>query len=335
MWILDSLSEVHLRKPFLVLWITLGAVFLLLATFFSRNGLYHPATFSALAVCVWLLWQKERTRWNALIVPGMAAASFLLVPDYLFLFCLVFTLAVGKVVFAENFRIWKWLASSSLFFLTFPIVDSWQGIPELQKLLPVPLTHLIHAAVLAFCIQFSLLSFQLRKDSVIEAFDHYAWKTSGDALRLATESVALYTKIKTMMKTKEPNVRIQQDLEDYTERVLHQCYRLQETTTEISNVPLNSLEQQISFLKDRLQSVQDFATRMQYEQALHNKEKQLEHYETLLMQQERLLSQIINYNSSLENVRFAYANQDWQRSSGSSENIEMFMDLVRARAEAL
>ncbi|MCI0414249.1 hypothetical protein L0222_15830 [bacterium] len=333
MWILDSLAEVKIKKPFMILWLTLGAAFLLLANFFSRNALYHPLTYALTAVSIWVLWQKNKAPLNGLILPGIAVAAFLLFPDYLIPFSLLFTFAIGKVVFAENFRIWKWLLSSGLLLITFPIVGNWQNIPEVRNVLPYPYYHLIHAAVHAFCIQFSLLPFQLRKDSVLEAFDHYTWKTSSDAYKLASETVALYSKIQSMIRTKESNPKIEQDLEDYTERVLHQSYRLQEISGELSKVQIAALEQQISFLKEKLQTLEDITARIQYEQALHNKEKQMEQYEKLQMQYERLLAQIINYNSSLENVRFAYANQDLQKASGSNENIEMFMDLVKARAE--
>lgn len=333
MWILDSLAEVQIKKPFMILWLTLGAAFLLLANFFSRNALYHPLTYALTAVSIWVLWQKNKAPLNGLILPGIAVAAFLLFPDYLIPFSLLFTFAIGKVVFAENFRIWKWLLSSGLLLITFPIVGNWQNIPEVRNVLPYPYYHLIHAAVHAFCIQFSLLPFQLRKDSVLEAFDHYTWKTSSDAYKLASETVALYSKIQSMIRTKESNPKIEQDLEDYTERVLHQSYRLQEISGELSKVQIAALEQQISFLKEKLQTLEDITARIQYEQALHNKEKQMEQYEKLQMQYERLLAQIINYNSSLENVRFAYANQDLQKASGSNENIEMFMDLVKARAE--
>ena len=335
MWIIDSLTDVQLKKPFLVLWTTLGAAFLLLATFFSRNPIYHPATYSLLAVLVWLVWQKERTIQNGLILPVLFLGSFFLIPDYLPLYVLAFTLVVGKVVFAENFRLWRWVASTALFFLVTPIVSTWQQIPQIHMLLPGAFAHLVHAAVFAFCVQFSLVPFQLRKDSVIEAFGNYQWKTSWHAHHLASEMVALYTKIKTLIREKESNMKIHQDLEDYTERALHQCYRLQEITMELSRVSKGSLEQQILFLSEKLSDVKDFETRMQYEQALQNKRKQLDQYEKLEMHQEHLLSRILNYNSSLENVRFAYANQDWQRSAATNENAEMFMDLVKARAEAM
>jgi hypothetical protein len=335
MWILDSLADVQMKKPFLILWISLGAAFLLLANLFSLNPVHHPATYSILALAVWLSWQKQKRLQNSLIVAILAVAAFFLIPEYRLVYAATFTLLIGKVVFAESFRVWKWVASAGLLFLVPPIVGSWQAIPEIQVYLPVQMAHLVHAAVLAFCVQFALIPFQLRKDSVIEAFGTYVWKTSGHAHRLASEMVALYTKIKTLIKTNESNPKIQQDLEDYTERAVHQCYRLQEITLELSNISQASLEQQIVFLTEKFNSVEDFETRMQYEQALNNKKKQFEQYEKLQMRQEHLLSRIINYNSSLENVRFAYANQDWQRSSGSNENVEMFMDLVKARAEAL
>jgi hypothetical protein len=334
-WILDSLAEIDLKKPFVILWVTLGAAFLLLARFFAVNAIYHPVTYSLLALVVWFLWHRNRTLHNGLIIPALAIAAFLLIPEYMLVYTAAFTLLIGRVVFAENFRVWKWLTSAGLMLLAVPIVSVWQRIPEIQTLLPLPFTHLVYAAVFAFCMQVSMMPFQLRKDSVIESYASYSWKTSWHAHHLASEMVALYTKIKTLIRAKESNAKIQQDLEDYTERAVHQCYKLQEITLELSNISKSSLAQQIIFLNEKLDTVEDFETRMQYEQALNNKKKQIEQFEKLEMCQEHLLSRIINYNSSLENVRFAYANQDWQRSPGSNENVEMFMDLVKARAEAL
>src|SRR5688572_29630803 len=176
MWILDSLSEVQLKKPFLFLWIPLGAAFLLLAIFFSQNPLYHSATYSTVALATWLCWQKERTLLNGLIVPVLAIAAVLMVPNYLYLYAAGFSLLTGRLIFAENFRPWKGIASTALLLLSLPILQVWQEIPQLRTLFPLPVTQLIHAAVFAFCIQFSLLPYQIRKDSVIEAFGHYQWK---------------------------------------------------------------------------------------------------------------------------------------------------------------
>ena len=335
MWILDSLSQVELKKPFIILWIALGAVFLLLAHFFAANPLYNPATYCVLATVVWALWQKERSIRNGLVVALLSVAAYQVVPNFLIAYTILFALSIGKVVFAENFRMWKAFASSVLLLLAVPIVSSWQGIPAIHSWIPDPVAQLIYAAVFAFCVQFSLLAYQLRKDSVIEAFSNYPWKTSSNAHHLASEMVALYTKIKTLIRKREKNPKILQDLEDYTERALHQCYRLQEISTELSTMSPGSIEQQIIFLNEKLNVTQDFATRMQYEQALVNKKKQREQYEKLQKHQEHLLSRILNYNSSLENVRFAYANQDWERSSSAADSTEMFMDLVKARAEAL
>src|SRR5687768_15560617 len=138
MWILDSLAEVQIKKPFLILWLTLGAAFLLLANFFSQNALYHPLTYALVAVSIWALWQNRKTMLNGSILPAIAVAAFLLIPEYVLPFSLLFTFAIGRIVFAENFRIWKWLTSSGLFLLTFPIVANWQNIQEVQSLLPYP-----------------------------------------------------------------------------------------------------------------------------------------------------------------------------------------------------
>ena len=61
MWILDSLAEVQLKKPFLILWLTLGAASLLLANFFTHTALYHPATYALTAVSIYVLWQKNKS----------------------------------------------------------------------------------------------------------------------------------------------------------------------------------------------------------------------------------------------------------------------------------
>jgi hypothetical protein len=332
MWILDSLSEVPVKKPFMILWATLGAASLLLSYFFAINALYHPVTFSLMAAAAFYLWKKERTVFSGLVIPAILGVGWFLLPNYPLIFCVIASLLLGKMIFTEQFRIWKWIASSALLALTFPILSSWQNIPELLRVVPYPFTTLIHAAVLAFCIQFSLLPYQIRKDSVLEAFEHYPWKTSYDAFRMAAETVELYTKIKTMVRAQETNPKIEPELEDYTERVIHQCFKLHQITADLSSTNFAALEKQIEQLKEKLESIQDVATKLQYEQALNNKQKQVEHYEKLRMQQERLLAQIVNYNSSLENLRFAYSHQDFQKSSGT-ESIEMFMDVVKARVE--
>src|SRR5688572_17189667 len=164
MWILDSLSNLQLRKPFFVLWITLGAAFLLLANFFSINALYHPATYSLLTVGLWLIWQQERSLLNALIIPVVSIAAFFMVPKYLPLFAVAFTFLIGRSLFVESFKHWKWAISALLFYLSFPILSTWQSIPHVAAFLPVPLAHLVYAAVMAFCVQFALIPFSLRKD---------------------------------------------------------------------------------------------------------------------------------------------------------------------------
>jgi hypothetical protein len=332
MWILDSLSEVPVKKPFLILWIATGAASLLLSYLFALNGLFHPVTFTLIAAASFFVWKKEKTILSGMVIPLVLVSAWFVLPKYPALFCVIVSFLLGKMIFSEQFRIWKWIAVTALFLISFPILTTWQNIPELLRLVPYPFTTLIHAAVLAFCVQFSLLPYQLRKDSVVEAFEHYPWKTSYDAFRMAAETVDLYTRIKRMVKEQETNPKIEQELEDYTERVIHQCYKLHQITYEISSTNFLALEKQIAQLKEKLELAHEVATKLQYEQAISNKQKQMEHYEKLRLQQERLTAQIVNYNSSLENLRFAYSHQDFQRSAGM-ESIEMFMDVVKARVE--
>ncbi len=334
MWILDALSEVSFRKPFLIFFATLGAGMLLLAYFFSTSSILHPALYALIALDAHIIWQKKQNIVTCLIVPAVYLSGLFLLPAYVLPFCVLFSLIIGKIVFAECFRLWKWPASSALVILSIPVVLTWQSIPEVNSLLPYPFSTLLHAAVFAFCLQFSLLPYQIRKDSVLEAFSHYSWGASTEALKLAEETTGLYTQVKQQMKERENNAKLRLDLEEYTERVIHQCFRLQQIGKELVATHVTSLDRQIEELKQRIEQTQDFNTRLQYEQTLSNKQKQKEQYEALQVRQDCLRAQILNFISSLENVRFAYANQDLKNSS-VSENIEMFMDVVRARAEGI
>jgi len=333
MWILEALAEVPFKKPFFVMWITLGAASLLLSYFLATIPIFHPVIFLIIAaVCVYL-WQTKSLLFNALVVLLIAVAAWYLLPFHMPLFCVLVSLIFGKLLFSDQFRIWKWAVAAVLLTATFPILSSWERLTHIQTLIPYPWTNLIESGVLAFCTLFALLPYQIRKDSVVEAFEHYGWKTSTDAFRLADETVQLYQKIKRMMKAHEQNPAIAQDLEDYTQRIIHQCFQLHRIHAELNGISVVALEKQIAALKEKLASVDDAAAKQQYEQTLANKEKQVEQFEKLRRSQERLHAQIVNYNSSLENIRLAYSHQDFAGSSAATENIEMFMDGIKARAE--
>ncbi|HJZ12347.1 MAG TPA: hypothetical protein VJ521_09360, partial [Acidobacteriota bacterium] len=59
MWVLESISEIPLKRALIVLLSTLGAAFLLLAHFFSMNPLMQPLLYSILALDLFLLWRKN------------------------------------------------------------------------------------------------------------------------------------------------------------------------------------------------------------------------------------------------------------------------------------
>jgi hypothetical protein len=333
MWMIEALAEVPFKKPFFVMWSTLGAASLLLSYLLGADPLVHRFIFMAFACVSLYLWHTGNFILNGLLVPLIASAAWVLLPHHMLLFCLLTSFVFGKLLFADQFRLWKWLTVAALLTVTFPILFSWEDITRAQTLVPYPWTIVIQSAVLAFCVTFALLPYQIRKDSVHEAFDLYAWKTSTDAFRLCVETVDLYDKIKQLMKAHEQNAKIREDLEDYTERVIHQCFQLQQIHAEISSISIASLEKQIVTLKEKLESVDDTSAKQQYEQALANKQKQVEQFEGLRRSQDRLHSQVLNYNSSLENIRLAYSHQDLMQSSAATENVEMFMDAIKARAE--
>jgi hypothetical protein len=333
MWILDALTDVPVKKPFFVMWAAIGAASLLLSYFFATNPLDHPLIFAVISGTSVYLWHTRKLLMNILLVPFVLCLAWYLLPHHMLLFCALTSLSFGKLLFSDQFRIWKWLAAAALLTATFPILSSWSNIVQIQTIVPYPWTTMLQSAVLAFCVLFSLLPYQVRKDSVLEAFEHYQWKTSAEAFRLAVETVDLYQRIKQMVKIQERNPAIAQDLEDYTERVIHQCFQLHQIATELSGISVVSLEKQIAALKEKLNIVDDATAKQQYEQALGNKHKQIAQFEKLNRRHEQLLAQIVNYNSSLENIRLAYSHQNFAGASAATENIEMFMEGIKARAE--
>src|SRR5215831_2527131 len=128
MWVLEAIHEMPVRKPFLVLLITLGAGFLLLAKFLGLNPVYQPAIYAVIALDLYLLERQKSVLRGCLLIPAAYFLAYFLLPAYLPLFAIAYALLIGKLVYTESFRLWKWGASSLLIAASLWIVSVWQQI---------------------------------------------------------------------------------------------------------------------------------------------------------------------------------------------------------------
>ena len=328
MWILDALSRVSLKKLFLLLSTTLGAGFLLLAYVFSTRALTHPITYALLATMLYLAHRDGTPVWKASVLPVLAyGLAYTLHPGYAPLFAASFTFACGWLLFRTTFRIWKWAASAMLFLLSLVIVAVWERAGIVQAVIPAFWTPLAHGLIFSFCAGFSFLPYLLQKDRVQEAADSYSWNPRSESEALAQQTVDLYTAIR---KQLEDEPKLQEEVESLCEKVVHLCRRLQSLSAELGKTKLDDLRSQADSLKAKMQSVDDPPAKHQYEQAFANKEKQQKQYEALQNKAERLRAQILHYLTGLENMRFAYANREFQTAGDSKETVAFFMNLARA-----
>jgi hypothetical protein len=329
MWVLEAVHEVPIRKPFLVLLITLGAAFLLLAKFFGLNPVYQPAIYAVVALDLYLLERQKSLLRGCLLIPAAYFLAYALLPAYLPLFAVAYALLIGKLVYAESFRLWKWAATTLLIAASLLIVSVWQQIAFVNQFVPFQLSPALHGALFAFCFLCAFLPYHLKKDSVADAIASYSWKRPSEIATIVEQTEWLYNKLRTQIPTK-PN---QAELTEFCERLIHLCYRLQEIQKEVAGVDLGSLQQQIYELEQKAQRVSDAMARKQYEHALSNKRTQLRQHDALRNQSERIRAQILNYVSALENMQFAYANQRFSSSSDSTESIDFFLHMANNRAE--
>lgn len=328
MWILEALSRVPLKRLFLLLSATLGAAFLLLAQLFSIRALTHPLTYTLLAMLLYLAQRPEAPVWKVcVLLPAGYGLAYWLHPHYAPLFAASFTLTCGWLLFRNGFRVWKWIASAVLFFLSLMIVAVWERMDLVQSLLPAFWSPLVYGLIFSFCAGFSFLPYLLRKDRVQEAADAHCWQPRSEAEAMVKQTGELYAVVRRQL---EDEPKLQDDLEELCERIVHLCKQLQTVTAELARTKPEELEAQAGSLHAKAESVADPVAKKQYEQALSNKRKQQKQYESLQNKAERLRGQILHYLSGLENMRFAYANREFRSAGDSKETLEFFMNVARA-----
>jgi hypothetical protein len=335
MWILDSLSGIPFKKPLTLVLITLGAGFLLLALFYAANPLNEPLLYTLLALDLYIVLRpiKSGLARPALLLPGSYLLAYVLIPQYRILHAVLFSLLVGKIIFEENFRIWKWLASSGLFYLTIRTVAEWQYIP----LTILPLPHLtlpaVHGMIFGFCALCSFVLYLLRKDRVTEAAESYEWKIPSETANMAKQARELYSALRQQLKKRDGSTKIAEELEEFTEKLIHMSDRLQKILAELHKFKADAIAAEIADYEKRIADVSDPILRRQYEQTLINKRKQNEQYDNLRLQGERLRAQILHSISALENMRFAYANEEFNSANAGADGIEFFLHLAETRTE--
>lgn len=335
MWILESLSDIPFKKPLTLVLITLGAGFLLLALFYGGNPLNEPLLYTLLALDLYIALRPVKSGFvrPALLLPGSFLLAYVLIPQYRILHAVLFSLLVGKIVFEENFRAWKWLASAGLFYFAIRTVAEWQYVP--LAILPLPQLTLpaVHGMIFGFCALCSFVVYLLRKDRVTEAVESYDWKVPSETANMAKQAGELYSALRQQLKKREGSSKIAEELEEFTEKLIHMCDRLQKMSAELQNFKAVTIANEIADYEKRISNVSDPILRRQYEQTLTNKRKQNEQYENLRLQGERLRAQILHSISALENMRFAYANEEFRTAAAASDGIEFFLHLAETRTE--
>jgi hypothetical protein len=287
-----------------------------------------------MALDLFLLWRKNhRALHGAVLILLAFLAAFLLQHGYILLFSVTTCFLLGRILFNHSFTYWKWIVSSALLYATFWITLSWQQMYWITAPLPSALTPLPAAFVFAFCSQCSVLPYLIKKDAVHTAFDSCDWESKTESELLALEVRELYQKIKVLLREHPAESKVREELETFAEQTILLCYRMQQICTEIETSDDATLEQQISDLEQKVDATHDLPTRRQYERALASKRKQKEQRNGLRLQAERLRSQAINYVSTLENMRFAYANRHFSSATNGNTGIEFFLQMTQTHTD--
>jgi hypothetical protein len=111
------------------------------------------------------------------------------------------------------------------------------------------------------------------------------------------------------------------------------CHRLQKISDELRKTNPDLLRKQIEEQEEKIRLTEDSVVRERYQHILGNKKKQKDQYDNLKLQEERLRAQVLHYISALENMRFAYTNQEFSNASEGCESIEFFLHMAETRAD--
>jgi hypothetical protein len=334
MWILDALDELPLKKPLLAWAGILAAAFLILTQIPGQIPLIHPVTFTLVSLTLYLLNQKKSSLRRALLfIPAAGILSYLLVPEYLILFTGLFCLLAGLLIFPKVSGLWwRWIASSALLYSSILLTAAWQSFVFVERWLPSAISPGAYGAIFGFSAGISFLPWILRKNEVEEVYQDCNWKNDHESDLLSSQSRDLYTELDKLLKQQKRETKIRKEVEEFTARILRLTKQLQEMKMEMSRMDVQHIENEIEALQVKIQATNDVVARQQYERAMNNRIKQKEQCHSLQQKIERVRAQITHCITGLENMRFAYANQEF--SSGESvESIDFYMNMAATRAD--
>lgn len=334
MWILDALDEISLKKPLLTWAGILAAAFLLLAQIPGQIPLVHPVTFTLVSLTLYLLNQRKSSLRRALLLICAAGLfSYLLVPKYLILFIALFCLMAGYLIFpATTGKWWRWAASSGLLYSSILVTAAWQSFVFVERWLPSMISPAAYGAIFGFCAGISFLPWLIDKNEVESIYEASNWRLDHETDLLAAQAKDLYRELDKLLKQQKRDIKIRKEVEEFTARILRLSKQLQEMKLELSRMDVNHIDQQIQTLQAKIHSTEDAIAKQQYERAMNNRVRQKEQCQSLQQKLERVRAQITHCITALENMRFAYANQEFSSAEGA-ESIDFFMNMAANRAD--
>lgn len=334
MWMLDAMAKVPFQRLYLTLLTALGAGFLLLALLFYLNPLSQPVIYALAALSLFSIQRKDvPILRGALFVVGAALLARFLIPQYVFLYSVGFSLLAGKLIFPASIRFWKWASCALFFYASVQITSAWQQMDPFPALIPFELSPMLHAGIFSFCIACSLLPYYLIKDSVLSTYESYPWLERSEPARIALQAKDLYEAVKTELRKQRFDERVIEEVEEFSEKMIHLCHQLQEINDALSHIDTEQLAGEIAELERKVETCPDPASKKNYQKALANRRKQKEQYGALETQAERIHAQVLNYISALENVRFAYTHRHFSSAEQGTEGIEFLLQMAKNQAE--
>jgi hypothetical protein len=173
----------------------------------------------------------------------------------------------------------------------------------------------------------------LIKDAVLSAHESYVWRDRSEPALISLQAKNLYESVKTELRKQRYDERVLEEIEEFSEKMIHLCHQLQEINDALTQADTEKLADEITALEQKATSCKDPTSRKNYEKALANRRKQKQQFEALETQVERIRAQVVNYISALENVRFAYAHRHFSSAEQRTDGIEFVLQMAKNQAE--
>jgi hypothetical protein len=255
------------------------------------------------------------------------------VPQYLLLFTVLFCLIAGLLIFSNASGFWwRWAASSALLYSSVLLTAAWQSFVFVERWIPSSISPAAYGAIFGFCAGASFLPWALRKNEVEEAYQECNWKLDHECDLLSSQARDLYNELDRLLKQQKRETKIRKEVEEFTARILGLTKQLREMKLEMTRMDIQHIEKEIAALEVKVQATEDAVAKQQYERAMANRIKQKEQCYSLLQKLERVRAQITHCITGLENMRFAYANHEFNAGE-SAESINFYMNMAANHAE--